>query len=159
MTSGRIFVFLIFIIGGVGTAVNGGTVYIRLLYLGALLILIAWLSTAISLRGVKVDRQARSLRASVGDIFEEHFEISNTSLLPKLWLEIANETNDSSGNRFTHRHLPAREAKAHLYLPDLVDQSRRVSLGTDDNHIRGSVWDLSHVARVFPQGNHWLSYR
>jgi uncharacterized protein (DUF58 family) len=101
VTSGRIFVFLIFIIGGVGTAVNGGTVYIRLLYLGALLILIAWLSTAISLRGIKVDRQARSLRASVGDIFEEHFEISNTSLLPKLWLEIANETTipQATGSR------------------------------------------------------------
>jgi uncharacterized protein (DUF58 family) len=28
----------------------------------------------------------------VGDIFEEHFEISNTSRLPKLWLEVANET-------------------------------------------------------------------
>jgi len=50
------------------------------------------LLTVLSLRGMKVDRQARSLRASVGDIFEEHFEISNTSKVPKLWLEVANET-------------------------------------------------------------------
>jgi len=28
----------------------------------------------------------------VGDIFEEHFEISNTSRVPKLWLEVANES-------------------------------------------------------------------
>jgi uncharacterized protein (DUF58 family) len=65
---------------------------VRLLYLGTLLILIAWLLTAFSLRGIKVERQARSLRASVGDIFEEHFEVSNTSRIPKLWLEVANET-------------------------------------------------------------------
>jgi uncharacterized protein (DUF58 family) len=91
--SGRLFVFLILAVGAVGTAVNGGAVYVRLLYLGALLIIIAWLSTALSLQGIKVDRQARSLRASVGDIFEEHFEISNASRLPKLWLEIANETS------------------------------------------------------------------
>jgi len=80
------------LVGGVGTAVNGGVVYVRLLYLSALLIVIAWLLTMLSLRGIKVERQARSLRASVGDIFEEHFEISNTSRVPKLWLEVANES-------------------------------------------------------------------
>ena len=92
MTPGRVFVLLMLLVGGVGTAVNGGVVYVRLLYLSVLLILIAWLMTMFSLRGIKVERQARSLRASVGDIFEEHFEISNTSRVPKLWLEVANES-------------------------------------------------------------------
>ena len=92
MTPGRVLLLLLILVGGVGTAVNGGAIYVRLLYLGALLILIAWLLTAFSLRGIKVERQARSLRASVGDIFEEHFEVSNTSRIPKLWLEVANET-------------------------------------------------------------------
>lgn len=101
MTPGRAFVFLMLIVGGVGTAVNGGAVYVRLLYLSALLVVIAWLLTVFSLRGIKVDRQARSLRASVGDIFEEHFEISNTSRIPKLWLEVANETTipNATGSR------------------------------------------------------------
>src|SRR5688572_26675385 len=81
------------VVGGVGTAVTGGIVYIRLLYLSALLIAIAWLTGMFALRGIKVERQARSLRASVGDIFEEHFEISNTSKVPKLWLEVANQSN------------------------------------------------------------------
>ena len=92
MTPGRVFVLLMLAVGAIGTAVNGGTVYVRLLYLSALLIMIAWLLTVPALRGIRVERQARSLRASVGDIFEEHFEISNTSKLPKLWLEVANET-------------------------------------------------------------------
>lgn len=92
MTAGRILVLVMLLVGGVGTAVNGGTVYIRLLYLSILLILLAWLLTRLSLRGIRVERQARSLRASVGDIFEEHFEITNGSYLPKLWLEVANET-------------------------------------------------------------------
>ena len=93
MTPGRIFVLLLLVVGGVGTAVTGGIVYVRLLYLSALLLLIAWLSSIYALRGIRVERQARSLRASVGDIFEEHFEISNTSRIPKLWLEVANESN------------------------------------------------------------------
>ena len=92
MTAGRVLVLLILLVGGVGTVVTGRVVYVRLLYLSAILILLAWLLTAFSLRGIKVERQARSLRASVGDIFEEHFEISNTSWIPKLWLEVANET-------------------------------------------------------------------
>jgi len=92
VTPGRAFVLLMLIVGGVGTAVNGGVVYVRLLNLSALLIGIAWLLTVFSLRGIKVERQARSLRASAGDIFEEHFEIQNTSRIPKLWLEVANES-------------------------------------------------------------------
>lgn len=101
MTPGRIFVLLILGVGAVGTAVNGGALYVRLFYLGALLLLTAWLLTAMSLRGIKVERTARSLRGSVGDIFEEHFEISNTSRFPKLWLEVVNETNipNATGSR------------------------------------------------------------
>jgi uncharacterized protein (DUF58 family) len=93
VTPGRILVFLILGVGAVGTLVNGGTVYVRLLYLGTLLILVSALLTSLAMRGIKVERQARALRGSVGDIFEEHFEIWNDSLLPKLWLEIANESN------------------------------------------------------------------
>jgi len=92
VTPGRILVLILLIVGGVGTAVTGSVVYIRLLYLSALLIALAWLSSQFALRGIKVDRQSRSLRASVGDIFEEHFEIANTSRIPKLWLEVANES-------------------------------------------------------------------
>lgn len=101
MTPGRIFVLLVLGVGAVGTAVNGGAIYVRLLYLGGLLIIAAWLLTALSLRGLKVDRQARSQRGTVGDIFEEHFEISNTSRIPKLWMEVANDTNipNATGSR------------------------------------------------------------
>ena len=101
MTPGRIFVFLILAVGAVGTAVNGGTLYIRLLYLGGLLLVLAWLLTIFSLRGVKLERQARSQRGSVGDIFEEHFEVTNASRLPKLWLEVANGSNipNATGSR------------------------------------------------------------
>jgi uncharacterized protein (DUF58 family) len=76
----------------VGTAVNGAVFYVRLFYLGALLLLLAFLLTAFSLRGITVERRARSHRAAVGDVFEEHFEISNNSRITKFWLEVLNET-------------------------------------------------------------------
>ena len=101
MTPGRTFVLLILAVGAAGTVVSGSALYLRMLYLGLLLLVLAWISTMLSLRGVKVERQARSLRGSVGDIFEEHFEISNSSRLPKLWLEVANETSvpNATGSR------------------------------------------------------------
>jgi uncharacterized protein (DUF58 family) len=92
VSSGRIFVLFILLVGGVGTAVNGAVFYVRLLYLGGLLLILAWLMTALSLRGITVERRARSHRAAVGDVFEEHFEISNNSRITKFWMEIYNET-------------------------------------------------------------------
>jgi uncharacterized protein (DUF58 family) len=92
VTPGRVFVLLILGVGGVGSIVNGAGFYTRILYLGILLIVLAWLLTSFSLRGIKVERKARSLRAAVGDIFEEHYEVINSSLFPKLWLEVSNET-------------------------------------------------------------------
>jgi uncharacterized protein (DUF58 family) len=41
---------------------------------------------------VRVQRRARSHRANVNDIFEEHFEITNGSFLLNLWIEVLNET-------------------------------------------------------------------
>lgn len=101
MTAGRVFVVLILGVGAVGTLVNGAEIYVRLFYLGLFLIVLAWLMTAISLRGVQVERRARSSRAGVGDIFEERFDIINNSRILKLWLEISNETTmpNATGSR------------------------------------------------------------
>ena len=93
MTPGRAFVLLILAVGGIGSVVNGAAFYTRMLYLGLSILVLSWLLTTLSLRGLKIERRARSLRAAVGDIFEEHYEIINTSRIPKLWLEVVNETN------------------------------------------------------------------
>ena len=101
MTPGRFFVLFIFVVGAIGTVVSGANFYIRLFYIGLLLIVLAWLMTMLSLRGLKIERRARSLRGTVGDIFDEHYEIINTSKIPKLWLEVVNETSvpNASGSR------------------------------------------------------------
>jgi uncharacterized protein (DUF58 family) len=96
VTPGRKFVLLIFAVGVVGTVVNGAEFFVRLLYLGLLLIVLAWLLTVLSLRGLKLERRARISRAAVGDVFEEQFEITNNSRFMKLWIEVANETKMSS---------------------------------------------------------------
>lgn len=90
--TGWMIFFLALAVGGVGMAATGALLYIRLVYLGAMVLLVAWVWAQVSLRGVRLLRQARSLRASVGDIFEETIEVSNSTRLPRLFLEIENES-------------------------------------------------------------------
>ncbi len=93
MKAGRILAIILVVGGLIGVLVNAGEIFARFLYLGILFVLVSWVWTQYSLRGVSVKRRTRSLRASVGDTFEEHFELANESRIGKLWIELANESN------------------------------------------------------------------
>jgi uncharacterized protein (DUF58 family) len=71
---------------------TGSAIYYRLSYFWALLFFGGWFWSELSLRGLKFRRSARTIRAQVGQIFEERFEIENDSILPRLWLEIRDES-------------------------------------------------------------------
>ena len=149
MTPGRIFVLLILAVGAVGTMVNGAVFYVRLLYLGSLLIIIAWVLRMLSLNGIKVGRQARSLRASVGDIFEEHFEVSNASKLPKLWLEVSNESSipNATGSRLITL-LRARQKRSYTARTWITNRGG-FQLGPT-KITSGDPFGIFRVSRVFP---------
>jgi uncharacterized protein (DUF58 family) len=76
-----------------GWVVTGLLVYARLVYLSLVLVIGAGIFTIFSMRGIRLNRQARTLRASVGDVFEEHFEVRNSTWPSCLWLEIINKSN------------------------------------------------------------------
>jgi uncharacterized protein (DUF58 family) len=149
VTPGRIFVLLIFAVGAIGTMVNGAVFYIRLLYLGSLLIIIAWVLRMISLNGIKVERQARSLRGSVGDIFEEHFEVANASKLPKLWLEVANESSipNATGSRLITL-LRAKQRRSYTARTWLTNRGGFLLGPTKITS--GDPFGIFRISRVFP---------
>lgn len=96
------FLFFLLLIAGIfGMVITGVSLYVRLAYMGAILLLLTWLWTQISLWNMSIYRRARSLRASVGDIFEETFEVVNEGLYPRLFVEVQNKTRlqYSSGSR------------------------------------------------------------
>ena len=92
---------VIILAGLAGWAVTGLPIYVRLVYLGLLLLVGSALWTILSLRGVRLSRAARSLRASVGEVFEENFEIRNLTWPGCAWLEINNRSDlpMASGSR------------------------------------------------------------
>lgn len=81
--------------------ITGEALYTRMVYLGAALLLSAWLWTRLSLKGLRVSRRARSLRATVGDVFEETFELNNLSFLPRPFVEVQNQSSlpNAAGSR------------------------------------------------------------
>jgi uncharacterized protein (DUF58 family) len=86
------------LIAGLAT---GGKLYYRLSVFWILLFFGSWLWSLFSLRGLEFKRSARTLRAQVGQIFEERFEVQNQNRFPRLWLEIHDKTTlpGSEGSR------------------------------------------------------------
>ena len=99
--TGWILFLILSFIGVLGMTTTGVVLYVRLFYMGALLLATSWLWTRISLRKLRILRYARSLRASVGDVFEESFELVNPDYLPRLFIEVRNETSlpSAAGSR------------------------------------------------------------
>ena len=92
MTTGqRVVLILLMLCVGAGVA-TGGMIYYRLAIFWAILFFGSWLWAEFTLRGLRFSRKARTLRAQVGQIFEERYEIENPGRLPRLWLEVHDES-------------------------------------------------------------------
>ena len=99
--TGWVLFLCLFLAGLAGMLTTGVVLYVRLMYMGAFLLISTWAWTRISLNELRITRRARSLRASVGDMFEETFELYNHSQIPRLFVEVLNQTNlpTASGSR------------------------------------------------------------
>lgn len=91
MNAGRAIVLLLVLVGAFGLAINGAAFYGHFLYLGLILLLWAWFAVRLVARGLRLTRRPDFLRASVGDIFKEQFEIVNGSRLVGGWVELHND--------------------------------------------------------------------
>jgi uncharacterized protein (DUF58 family) len=119
MTTSLHVVLGLFALSLLALAVTGWPIYSRLSYLWGFLLVGSRLWAALALRGVQVQRKARirraqvgqtfqkrpeiqnDSRAQVGQIFQERFEIQNDSRLPRLWLEVRDQSTlpGSQGSR------------------------------------------------------------
>jgi uncharacterized protein (DUF58 family) len=82
---------VLFALSLLGLAITGESIYARLAYLWFFLVVGNYLLSRMALKGIEVQRVARLQRASVGDVFEETFDVRNRSRMPHLWLEVRDE--------------------------------------------------------------------
>ncbi len=89
---------------------TGRAFFFNLAYLlgGLLLISLIWSLTAV--RWLGISRKTRARRAQVGRNLDEVFTVQNLAFLPKLWLEVRDES-DLPGHRASHV-VPALGAKS-----------------------------------------------
>ncbi len=92
MSGGRTLIAILILVGGAGMLFGGQLIFSRFFYLGLLLILVGWVWTQWIGRSLQFKRHSRLSRVSVGDVFEEHFEVFNQSRLLIPWVEVRNQT-------------------------------------------------------------------
>ena len=81
---------LLSIVAGLAT---GRAIFYQLAYLFVALIVLALLWAWNGISWVHLKRQTRARRAQVGRILEERFAVRNSSIFPKLWLEVHDGSN------------------------------------------------------------------
>ena len=89
----RTAVFVLALLAFIGGLITGRSILYNLAYLMGLLLIISFLWAWVSINGVHLSRATRVRRTQVGRPLEERFTVRNTSVVPKLWLEVRDHTN------------------------------------------------------------------
>jgi uncharacterized protein (DUF58 family) len=100
ITSRARIVLILFAASLLAAQISGRSFFYNLTYLWAGLLIFSYLWSRSALRGVRLERQTRTPRAQVGELFIERFRISNESRFPKLWVE-TRDASDLPGYRVT----------------------------------------------------------
>jgi uncharacterized protein (DUF58 family) len=138
-------------------ALTGLPVYARLSYLWALLVAVSWVWSKVSLRGVTLERKTRTLRAHVGQVYEQRLEVRNRGRLPRLWLLVRDRSDlpGSLGSRVLTL-IGGRERRSYRVRSRLV-QRGVFSLGPTDL-VSGDLFGLFPVTRTIPSEASLLVY-
>jgi len=157
MTFSQRMVLLLLVASLLAGVVTGSNLYYRLAYLWIFVIVGSWLMSRLALRGLNFQRTARSLRAQVGQIFEERFEVYNSSRLPRLWLEVRDETTlpGSRGSQVLSM-VEGRESRTYLVRTRLME--RGVFPLGQTVLAAGDLFGLFPVSRVYPAQDSLLVY-
>ena len=157
MTSAQRLVLLLFVGSFLAGLVSGSTVYYRIAYLWVFLYLSSWGMSRLALKGVEFRRTARSLRSQVGQIFEERYEVSNKSRLPRLWMEVQDGSKlpGSRGSQVLSM-IGGYESRSYLVRTRLLE--RGVFPLGPTRIASGDVFGLFQVSANFPAEDSLLVY-
>lgn len=81
-------VVILSILSLLGGLITGRDIFFNITYLLGLLLIVTFAWAWTSINWVHISRTTRTRRTQVGRPLEERFTVRNTSILPKLWLEV-----------------------------------------------------------------------
>ncbi len=85
-------VILLWLVAGIGAIGTGRELIYNLWYLLTALLVVSYVWAWTSIRWVQVQRTARATRSQVGKMVEERLVITNRGPIPKLWLEVRDQS-------------------------------------------------------------------
>jgi uncharacterized protein (DUF58 family) len=138
-------------------AITGSTLYYRLAYLWAFLVISSWLMSVMSLRGIKVQRMGRTLRSQVGLVFEERYEVDNNGRFPRLWIEVRDESS-VPGSHGSHVITMIGGHEGHSYLARTRLTVRGVFPLGPTVLASGDLFGMFPITRPFTSQNSLLVY-
>lgn len=84
---------LVFIVSFLAALAAGEPLFFSLFYLSGSILLLSYLWAFLNLHWVRVTRQTRANYVQTGDFVEERLILVNTGPLPKLWIELKDESD------------------------------------------------------------------
>ena len=150
-------VFLLGLACLIAALATGRDLFYNLAYLIAAIIVLSYLWTWTSIRWVHVARHLWARKAEVGKTYEERFVVRNTSLLPKLWLEVRDhsELPDHQASRVLNS-FGARKERGWT-VRTLCRQRGRFTLGPV-TLTTGDPFGLFKMQRELPQTSTIIVY-
>lgn len=137
--------------------ITGTPFYYRLAYFWIILIAVSWLISRSSLRGIIFQRNVRSHRSHVGQIYEERFIIKNKSRIPRLWIEIRDNSN-LPGAQGSQVMSMIRGGETRSYLVRTRLSERGVFPLGPTTLASGDLFGLFPVSKDFPLEDSLLVY-
>ncbi len=101
MARRRNVIYLVVVVSLLAGLITGRTFFFNVAYAFVGLLLFSFLWAWNGANWLRLARQTRARRAQVGRYMEERFTVRNTSVLPKLWVEVYDES-DLPGHRASH---------------------------------------------------------
>lgn len=149
MTSSLRIAIVLLAVSLLGFAVSGQVIYSRLSYLWFFLILGNFFLSRFALRGLNIERRARSLKTRVGQIFEESYELRNNGRLPRIWVEIQDHSHipGSKGSRVLTL-IGGRKTRTYISRTRLIHRGT-YSLGPTELH-SGDPFGFFPVSKSHP---------
>ncbi|MDD5467513.1 MAG: DUF58 domain-containing protein, partial [Anaerolineales bacterium] len=157
MTNAQRVVIALTAISLLAGVVTGATFYYNLGYLWGLLFMASWGYSRLALRGLEMRRTARTQRSQVGQIFEERFELINHSRLPRVWIEIRDES-PLPGSKGSHVISLVKPQETRTYLVRTRMTERGVFPLGPTTLASSDFFGLFPVSRVYPVRNSLLVY-
>lgn len=157
MTAAQRVVLFLLVVSVAAGAVTGNILYYRLALVWVLLYFGGWLWAELSLRSLLLKRSTRTLRAQVGQVFEEQFEVHNTGSIPSVWVVVKDESDlpGASGSRLLSL-IPGKQARYYISRVRLV--RRGVFQLGPTVFSSGDLFGLFPRKRSFPASESLLVY-